>query len=535
MHSASLDPKKVGELSRHQLEELLHSLVRNLREDVDEDCLSRLSPLCSTAPKLSGENADESSSPSKSPVSPIDTPIEKDPPTEKSEIGKKKKKKDFNIANYHQRHIALQVYYDGSKYYGFASSTGCETVEDHLFGALLKLRLIESRSSCGYTRCGRTDKGVSALGQVIALRLRSNQPLSKSKDEEGQRQEAKEEMDYCSMLNKSLPEDIRILGWSEVSEGFSARFSAVSRTYRYFFLRKDLDIEAMREAAEYLIGEHDFRNICKMDVANVTNFRREIYRADIACFSRNRGSTEDEVWMLEIEGIAFLWHMVRCIMALLFLVGQRKESPDIIRTLLDIDKVPAKPEYFMAPELPLVLHSSGYEKLIFSFGPRNLFSLMGHFEALFERYFLAAQRISNALSFLNDAPVSKSETAKFLRHLKGDKNSDSGGNDEGNDVIKWREALSTLERAGFVPSRMIRLGKERNNKYQVNHNYVPLLQRSRAETYSSRIQNLKGSKRRRLDNNEEKKQEAREDEEDEDVNHTFEFFKRMRAEGSVQA
>jgi tRNA pseudouridine38/39 synthase len=63
----------------------------------------------------------------------------------------------------------MHLQYDGSKYLGFASSPGGETVEQHLFDALTKLKLIENRQACGYSRCGRTDKGVSALGQVQAL------------------------------------------------------------------------------------------------------------------------------------------------------------------------------------------------------------------------------------------------------------------------------------------------------------------------------------------------------------------------------
>ena len=79
----------------------------------------------------------------------------------------------------------------------------------------------------------------------------------------------------------------------------------------------------MREAAGYLIGNHDFRNFCKMDVINVTNFEREIYEANIIPFTNSNNDDDEKcVWMLEIKGIAFLWHMVRCIMAILTLVGE---------------------------------------------------------------------------------------------------------------------------------------------------------------------------------------------------------------------
>lgn len=116
------------------------------------------------------------------------------------------------------------------------------------------------------------------------------------------------------MMNNSLPEDIRIVSWTEVDPAFSARFSATYRTYRYFFIRKDLNIPAMKQAASYIIGEHDFRNLCKMDIANVSNFRREIYSAQIDCFIEHE-DPKRAVWKFEVKGIAFLWHMVRCIMS----------------------------------------------------------------------------------------------------------------------------------------------------------------------------------------------------------------------------
>lgn len=92
----------------------------------------------------------------------------------------------------------------------------------------------------------------------------------------------------------------------------------------------------MNEAATLLIGDHDFRNLCKMDMAHVSNFRREIYEAKISIVS---GSGDETICMLQIQGVAFLWHMVRCIMAILFLVGEKKEAPDIVTRypLLSID------------------------------------------------------------------------------------------------------------------------------------------------------------------------------------------------------
>jgi tRNA pseudouridine38/39 synthase len=106
-----------------------------------------------------------------------------------------------------------------------------------------------------------------------------------------------------------------------------------------------LDIAAMQRAAEYLVGSHDFSNFCKMDVANVSNFRsgrrffslffsdfhnlhvflfvsrRDIYSAQIRPFDDSAADSSNAVWFFEVRGIAFLWHMGRCIMAVLFMVG----------------------------------------------------------------------------------------------------------------------------------------------------------------------------------------------------------------------
>jgi tRNA pseudouridine38/39 synthase len=83
------------------------------------------------------------------------------------------------------------------------------------------------------------------------------------------------------MLNKVLPDDIRALGWSPVEPTFDARFSAKSRTYKYFFFKESLDIEAMREAAQYFVGVHDFRNFCRMDAENVSNYVRTLLSFEI--------------------------------------------------------------------------------------------------------------------------------------------------------------------------------------------------------------------------------------------------------------
>lgn len=220
-------------------------------------------------------------------------------------IKKQKQKKD-PFANCRMRHIALQIAYDGGPFNGFAQNVGSpddNSVEKFLFEALVKCCLVKDRASSSYTRCGRTDKGVSAFGQIIGLTVRSAIPLrdgndnsigeellpnnssepasilvkqkvaggkkENSRDANGsdsEKIELKEifEMDFCQMLNNVLPEEIRAIGWAPVTEGFSARFSAKDRMYRYFFAKRDLNLEAMRNGLSYIIGNHDFRNLAKM-------------------------------------------------------------------------------------------------------------------------------------------------------------------------------------------------------------------------------------------------------------------------------
>lgn len=364
---------------------------------------------------------------------------------------------------------------------------------------------------CDYSKCGRTDKGVSAFGQVIGIRVRSNRPLpsltttstqqspheGKKDNEAGRRpghdesaqdvniqstgdgpesvseEEAssvsansalpgqihtntnsdsedlndeqydipkfdpiKDELPYVQILNRILPDDIRVIAWCpSPPEGFSARFSCRERRYRYFFTQPVflplsapayhssltsapasdgdgagdvgngaegggnlwprgegwLDIPAMREAARRFIGLHDFRNFCKVDpTKQLTNFERRIFHADIIQLDRNQGmfgyeevfshaksslssppppsSSQEQVggenvdyhhppkvYAFVVHGSAFLWHQVRHMMAILFLIGQGLEAPNLVSELLDTAKHPCKPLYNMADETPLVL------------------------------------------------------------------------------------------------------------------------------------------------------------------------------------
>lgn len=166
------------------------------------------------------------------------------------------------------------------------------------------------------------------------------------------------EIRYCDALNRVLPLDIRAVAWQPLyNREFSARFDCQERVYRYFFPRSNLNIQAMQDACKYLIGIHDFRNLCKMDVGNgVVTFERELRVVDVIEASSKTGenSPYDMHYVLLI-GKAFLWHQVRAIMAILLLVGQGDEKPEIIKQLLDVEQNPCTPQYSLAADFPLNL------------------------------------------------------------------------------------------------------------------------------------------------------------------------------------
>ena len=339
---------------------------------------------------------------------------------------------------YPSRKIALKFSYEGWPYCGLAlqaekegSSLPLPTVEAVLLDALAQARLIKPElkrdtDTLGFSRCGRTDRGVSAAGQVVSLWVRSQlredegrhelawrpavtqhasavavgpseeagspQTRSTEGDEATQadlantakqkaaaKNQPKDELPYMSLLNRCLPPSIRILGWSPVREDFDARFSCQGRHYKYFFSSTPLaplDIDAMQDAASRLVGEHDFRNLCKVDpTKQITNFRRRIVSAVISELdsARNSDNTHDDKhYVLDLQGSAFLYHQVRHIMAILFLVGSRRESASIVDAInntgytageIGLDRssqpdmaiVASKPSYEMADDLPLVL------------------------------------------------------------------------------------------------------------------------------------------------------------------------------------
>ena len=455
--------------------------------------------------------------------------------------------------NIRTRHIALRFFYDGATYSGLAQNIGQEgdnSVERRLFDALLKARLITSRETSNYSRCGRTDKGVSSAGQVVALQLRSAFPANVTWDEDGTNfLEAKDlpknenesrkvwtvprskkmkknkktnstnndgnqensaatmppanriereinEYSYSKILNNILPPSIRILGWTPVTDEFSARFSASARTYRYFFCKRRMNTNAIKEGLNRLVGKHDFRNLCKMDVEKVYNFERLIHSAELVELQ------DGEVCYLLIIGQAFLWHQIRCIAEVIFMIGNGFESPSIITELLDVEKHPGKPSYPLADEKPLVLHDCAFPNLRFGYAVQNLWTVSCQLEKQWEDLILAATRIRSGIESLQNCSILAEDMIAFAdtklseRRKKLEKRgiyetSNTSMEDDSlasTKIISWSECLAWLEKRNLVPSPT----------GITNSVHVPLMQRSMGPSYEEKVENLKKSEKRRL-------------------------------------
>ena len=186
--------------------------------------------------------------------------------------------------------------------------------------------------SVDYSRCGRTDRGVSSIGNVVSLNVRCKGGVGGGGEDEEDDEDGEngEEIDYVGNLNRALPDDVRALCWYAVPDGFSSRFNCTSRRYEYHFTRvvrqnlappprggeeagkcepeEILDVERMREACEKLVGTHDFRNFCKMNVKDCRDYTRHIKecRIEKKNTERTTGALLRETdWVLIIEGSSF--------------------------------------------------------------------------------------------------------------------------------------------------------------------------------------------------------------------------------------
>lgn len=250
--------------------------------------------------------------------------------------------KEYDWSKVEFAQFLVKFSYVGTNYQGVAyQDEDTATVEREIFRVLVLTKMIKSRESCNFSRCGRTDTGVHAAGNYLSIALR-----------------VKPAIDHLNVINKLLPRDIRFLAMRRVESDYSARFRCRRRVYKYFQpVWAGLDIERMEIAAQRLIGEHDFRNFCKMDVAATTNFKRRIYAVTFKLDAKK------SVLEIEVNGNAFLWHQIRCIVAILVAIGEGLENEDLVSDLLDIEKMPRKPLYPLADPSGLVLYDCVFDDI----------------------------------------------------------------------------------------------------------------------------------------------------------------------------
>jgi tRNA pseudouridine38-40 synthase len=219
------------------------------------------------------------------------------------------------------RTLKLTLAYDGARFVGWQRQAEGESIQGVLEDALARFE----GTAVTVHGAGRTDAGVHALGQVASVRLTCGHGVET----------------LARALNAQFPEDLRVLAIEEAPPDFHARFSARAKTYRYqirsggvaspfdrgyvWNVPERLDVDAMRTAAQALIGRHDFAAFQSVGTT-VPDGVRTIDRSDIR--------TEGDLLLYEVTGDGFLRHMVRAIVGTLVEVGRGWRRADSIAALL---------------------------------------------------------------------------------------------------------------------------------------------------------------------------------------------------------
>lgn len=227
------------------------------------------------------------------------------------------------------KRIKLTVAYDGTDYCGWQIQKNGVTVEEVLNRALS--RLIGDRVTV--IGASRTDAGVHAQGNVAVFDTDTQIPA--------------ERIAYA--VNALLPEDVVVVSSGEVPAGWHPRKCVSVKTYEYRILNREfpdpvrrrdtyfvpfqLDLDRMRQAAEYLKGEHDFKSFCSAQTT-VEDTVRTIYALDIR--------REEDFITILVRGNGFLYNMVRIIAGTLAGVGRGYFEPrDVARMLEEKDRTKA--------------------------------------------------------------------------------------------------------------------------------------------------------------------------------------------------
>ncbi len=220
------------------------------------------------------------------------------------------------------KRVRLTVAYDGTHYHGWQIQKNGITIESELNRCLSEL-LQEPIEVIG---ASRTDAGVHAWGNIAVFDTTARMPAEK--------------ISYA--LNQRLPEDIRIQKSEEVALDWHPRYCDSRKTYEYRIYRSEfpmpvkrlyslftyvkLDVEKMKEAAGYLVGEHDFKSFCTVG-AQVESTVRTIYEVSV--------TEEGADLVIRVTGNGFLYNMVRILAGTLLEVGQGKKTPEQIPDILE--------------------------------------------------------------------------------------------------------------------------------------------------------------------------------------------------------
>ncbi len=221
------------------------------------------------------------------------------------------------------RTIRLTLEYDGSAYHGWQRQSNALTIQEVVETSLARLIGREVRLHGS----GRTDAGVHALGQVAHFRTESKLPLAA----------------FREGLNSLLPRDIAILQAEEAPADFHARFGAKAKTYEYRILNRTvrsplhlqhcwqmglpLDLDRMREATRFILGEHDFAGFQSSGSEVKTTTRRVLA-------ATWEGSPGDWIYF-RITASGFLRGMVRALVGTIVEVGRSKRRPEDMLHLLE--------------------------------------------------------------------------------------------------------------------------------------------------------------------------------------------------------
>ncbi|MEW5748044.1 MAG: tRNA pseudouridine(38-40) synthase TruA [Candidatus Thermoplasmatota archaeon] len=176
--------------------------------------------------------------------------------------------------------VALKFAYDGASFLGFQRQPEGATVEGALVHALARVGAISSPRECGYRSSSRTDRGVSALGNIVSFR--TSFPLGS----------------LCSAINSEM-EDVWAFSAVKVPDGFNPR-AARQRWYRYHLPRSGQDPALLREVASRFVGVHDFSGYARKDDRNPV---RRIDSIDV--------SDSGMFYAVDFRAESFLWNMVR--------------------------------------------------------------------------------------------------------------------------------------------------------------------------------------------------------------------------------